>query len=143
FAILRLYSCVLTLAITLALTGAAQSPNTSSLLVTVVDKDGAVLPGAAIELTNEGTGAARNGLSGIDGTADFAALPVNGIYLVRVQHPGFRPTVARLTLRAGETAMIKVLLQVGGVDNPGIVTVYCTAEGVRGDAQIGRRLERT
>ena len=44
-----------------------------------------------------------------------------------------------VTLRSGETATLKVKLLVGS--EKGDVTVYGTAEGVRADSQIGRRLD--
>ena len=47
--------------------------------------------------------------------------------------------VTGLTLRAGETATVKVKLVASGGKSE--VTVYGTTEGVRADAQIGRRLD--
>ena len=44
-----------------------------------------------------------------------------------------------ITLRSGETATLKVKLLVGS--EKAEVTVYGTAEGVRADPQIGRRLD--
>lgn len=49
------------------------------------------------------------------------------------------PTIVGLSLRSGETATVKVKLTVsGGKDE---VVVFGTNEGVRADAQIGRRLD--
>jgi hypothetical protein len=44
-----------------------------------------------------------------------------------------------IALRAGETATVRVKLVASGGKTD--VTVYGTTQGVRGDAQIGRRLD--
>src|SRR5262249_9704682 len=119
---------------------AAQSPNLSTIVVLVTDQSGAVVTGAKIAVVNTQTGAVREAASGSDGSATFPALSLTGVYLVTVSKEGFgadeRPDV---TLRAGETATLKVKLLVGNEKTE--VTVYGTVEGVRADAQIGRRLD--
>src|SRR5262249_42609227 len=84
---------------------AAQSPNLSTIVVLVTDQSGAVVKDAKISVVNTQTGAAREAMSGSDGSATFPALSLTGVYLVTVSKEGFgadeRPDV---TLRAGETA---------------------------------------
>ncbi|HEX7679351.1 MAG TPA: TonB-dependent receptor, partial [Thermoanaerobaculia bacterium] len=61
-------------------------------------------------------------------------------YKVTVAMTGFTAEdVTGLTLRAGETATVKVRLVASGGKSE--VTVFGTAEGVRADPQIGRRLD--
>jgi len=118
----------------------AQSPNTASLIVDVVDESGAVVPGARVSVVNDATGASRDVLSGTDGSVTIPALSLTGTYTVRVSKEGFGDEQRRdITLRSGETATLRVALRVGS-ESAG-VTVFGTAEGVRADAQIGRRFD--
>ena len=118
----------------------AQSPNTASVIVNVVDQNDAAVSGANISVENVATGAVRDIVAGEDGSATAAGLSLNGEYKITVTKTGFSPdNVTGLTLRAGETATVKVKLVVSGGRNE--VTIFGTAEGVRADPQIGRRLD--
>ena len=118
----------------------AQSPNTAAMIVTIVDQNDALVPGAGISVTNASTGAVRSATSGASGSATIAALSLTGTYKVRVTKSGFTSDeVKDLTLRSGETATVRVKLTVSGGKNE--VTVFGTTDGVRGDAQIGRRFD--
>src|ERR1700681_4372361 len=119
---------------------AAQSPNTASMIVVVVDQTGAVVKDAKVSVVNAATGAVREAVSGSDGSATISALSLTGTYTVSVSKDGFGNEELRdITLRSGETATLKVKLLVGS--EKAEVTVYGTAEGVRSDPQIGRRLD--
>jgi len=123
-----------------AMRASAQSPNTSTLIVVAVDQTGAVVPDAKVTVANMATGASREAVSGADGSASIAALPLTGTYTVSVEKPGFTADAVKdLTLRAGETATVKVKLVASGGQTD--VTVYGTTQGVRSDPQIGRRLD--
>jgi hypothetical protein len=118
----------------------AQSTNTSTLVVLVTDQSGAVIKDAKVSVTNSETGAVRETASGSDGSATVPALPLNGAYTVGVSKEGFGSEERKdVTLRAGETATIKVKLLVG--TQQAEVTVYGTNQGVRADSQIGRRFD--
>ncbi|CAN5492448.1 TonB-dependent receptor [soil metagenome] len=118
----------------------AQSPNTASIIVTVVDQNDAVVTGANISVLNTATALKREVVSGSEGSATIAALPLTGEYKVSVTKSGFTADeVDHLALRSGETATVKVKLRVSGGKNE--VTVFGTADGVRSDAQIGRSLD--
>jgi hypothetical protein len=133
-------SLLLLLIVLLAAPLVAQSPNNASLIVAVVDQTGGVLPGATVAVVNNATGASRQVISGPDGRAAIPALPLTGTYTVSVSLQGFGSEErANIALRAGETATLRVTLQVGSAKTE--VTVYGTAEGVRADPQIGRRLD--
>ena len=119
---------------------AAQSPNTATMVVVVVDQTGAVVQDAKVSVVNTATGAVREAVSGSDGSATIPALSLTGTYTVGVSKQGFGNEERKdITLRSGETATLKVTLSVGS--QKAEVTVYGTAEGVRADPQIGRRLD--
>ena len=118
----------------------AQSPNTSTIVVLVTDPSGAVVKDAKVSLINTNTGAVREAVSESDGSATIPALSLTGTYAVSVSKPGFGSEEHKdITLRAGETATLKVKLLLGS--ERAEVTVYGTNQGVRADAQIGRRLD--
>ena len=118
-----------------------QSPNTGSILVVVVDQNGAAIPGASVSLVNAATGALRETVSGDDGITTIPALPLTGTYNLTVSKQGFGSEERQdITLRSGETATLKVTLLVGS--EKAEVTVYGTTEGVRANAQIGLRLDK-
>jgi hypothetical protein len=121
---------------------AAQSPNTSSMIVVVADQNGAVVKEAKVSVVNTATGATREAVSGDDGTATFSALPLTGAYTVTVSKDGFgNEELKDITLRSGETATLKVKLLVGS--EKAEVTVFGTTEGVRANPQIGLPLNST
>jgi outer membrane receptor protein involved in Fe transport len=136
----KLLLCIFLVFACLAMPAAAQSPNTATLIVIVADQTGAVVPDASVSVVNSATGAARNSVSGTDGSVTIPALPLTGTYTVSVSKEGFGSEERKdIALRSGETATLKVSLLVGA-ESAG-VTVYGTTEGVRADAQIGRRLD--
>ncbi len=119
---------------------AAQSPNTASLTVVVVDQSDAIVKDARVSVVNTATGAAREAVSGSGGSATIPELPLTGSYTVRVSKSGFGDEqVKDIALRSGETATVKVKLLVGGANAE--VTVFGTTEGVRADPEIGMTLE--
>jgi hypothetical protein len=118
----------------------AQSPNTASIIVAVVDQAGAVVPDAKVLVVNNATGAAREVSSGDEGTVTIPGLAIAGTYTVSISKQGFGSEERKeITLRAGETATLKVTLQVGSTAAE--VTVYGTTEGVRAEPRIGVRLD--
>jgi len=118
----------------------AQSPNTSSVVVVVVDQTGAVVNDAKVMVINQATGAVREATSRADGSATLSALSLTGTYSINVTKTGFTAEdVNDIALRAGETATVRVKVVASGGKTE--VTVYGTTHGVRGDAQIGRRLD--
>ncbi|HEY2434447.1 MAG TPA: TonB-dependent receptor [Vicinamibacterales bacterium] len=119
---------------------AAQSPNTGSIVVVVVDQSGGRVKDAKVTVTNTATGAVREAMSNAEGSATMPTLSLTGRYKVEVAKDGFTAEdVPGLTLRAGVTATVKVKLVVSGGKSD--VTVYGTTEGVRADAQIGKRID--
>jgi hypothetical protein len=119
---------------------AAQSPNTASIIVTVLDQSGAVVKDANVTVLNCATGDSREATTNDDGSATFAALSLTGAYKVTVSRQGFGSEERNdLTLRSGETATLRVTLLAGSQNAE--VTVFGTTEGVRADPQIGLPLQ--
>src|SRR5262245_48100721 len=89
----------------------AQTPNTGAIIVAVVDQTGGVVKDAAVTVVNNATGASRAAASNDEGLATIGALPLTGAYTINVVKAGFTANdVADLTLRAQETATVKVTL---------------------------------
>src|SRR5437879_133524 len=106
---------------------AAQSPNTATMIVVVVDQKGALVKDAKVSVLNNATGAAREVVSGSDGSATISALSLTGTYTVGVSKAGFgNEELKDITLRSGESATLTVKLRVGS--ERAEVTVYGTAE---------------
>jgi hypothetical protein len=115
---------------------AAQSPNTASMIVVVVDQTGAVVKDAKVSVVNTATGDTREAVTGSDGSATISALPLTGAYTISVSREGFgNEEIKDVTLRSGETATLKVKLLVGS--EKAEVIVFGTSEGVRANPLIG------
>src|SRR6185503_6903721 len=105
----------------------AQSPNTASMIVNVVDQAGAVVPDAKVSEVNAATGALREAVSGSDGSATISALSLTGTYTVTVSKDGFgNEELKDIALRSGETATLKIKLLVGS--EKAEVTVFGTSD---------------
>lgn len=117
-------------------TAVAQSPNTASIIVVVVDQNDAVVRDAKVTVSNDATGAVREGVSDGDGSVNIPALSLTGTYTVAVSKEGFgNQELKDVTLRSGETVTVKVKLLVGSQSAE--ITVFGTTEGVRDNPQTG------
>src|SRR5438128_9414416 len=102
---LRLFPLLLALLALGLLPVDAQSPNTATMIVVVVDQNGAVVKDATVSVVNTATGAVREAPSGSDGNATISALSLTGSYTVTVSKDGFGNEERKdITLRSGETA---------------------------------------
>jgi hypothetical protein len=99
------------------LAGATQGvAQNATILGTVRDASGAVVPQATLTARNVETGQTRTTVSGADGAYRFSALPV-GNYEVTVEQSGFQSAVrSGLTLTVGREALVNFSLQVGAVE---------------------------
>lgn len=98
----------------LSLTGLAQSIDRGALSGTVTDSSGAVLPGAAVTITNVGTQAQRTVITGDDGRYNAQFLPP-GEYTIEVSVPGFATTLLRnVIVQIGQNASQDIEMQVAG-----------------------------
>ncbi|HZI17739.1 MAG TPA: TonB-dependent receptor [Pyrinomonadaceae bacterium] len=94
---------------------AARAPLTASLSGTVVDENGAIVPGARVTVSNHATGLQRQVLADGEGYFVFPMLPP-GVYTTRVTQQGFAPVEVRdVTLGEGEQLALRIQLKVGTV----------------------------
>jgi hypothetical protein len=96
----------------LATIAVAQSDR-GAITGTVADGSGALIPGAAITLTNAETGYRSETVSTTTGNYTLAALPV-GVYKLTVEHPGFSKSEQNnITVQVAVTTRVDVALQLG------------------------------
>src|SRR5712691_6713667 len=94
----------------------AQSQAANGTIEGVVrDSTGAVLPGVSVTVVNLETGVVRSPLTDGAGTYRALLLPL-GTYRVKAELTGFKAVERTgVTLSAGQTAVINITLEVGGV----------------------------
>ena len=111
-------SVMLTLVVFLAsavLLAQAQA-TTADLAGTVVDPNGAVVPGATVTAKNIATGITRTVTSGDDGTYKFIALPP-GEYQVTTEAASFKKVIiSPVRLTVGQSAELKINMEIGTQD---------------------------
>lgn len=96
--------------------------STSTLVGTIKDTSGAVVPGAAVTVKNLQTGLERSVTSGSSGDYTVTNLQI-GHYSVTVSHAGFRTArVSDIQLQVGQTARADAVLQVGSASQRVTVT---------------------
>ena len=95
---------------------------TGTLVGLVRDSSGAVLPGATVVATHQGTGVPREGITDERGEFVLSALP-NGSYSIRIELPGFkRYTNQGIELGSGQTVRQTFSLEVGQIEESVTVT---------------------
>src|SRR5947208_10110606 len=96
------------------LTGYAQS-STATLSGTVTDPNNAVVPGAHVTATNNGTGLKREATTSGSGTFTIPLLPPS-TYTVLVENQGFTPAqINDVVLNVGDNVALNIQLKVGQV----------------------------
>jgi Carboxypeptidase regulatory-like domain len=107
---------------------------TATLYGVVEDPSSAVLPGASVTATNQGTGLARSVVTDERGEFAVSALPA-GTYTVKIEMPGFKTyTNPSVQLGSGQNIRQRFVLEVGQLSEN--ITVAETVPLVR------RRLQR-
>jgi carboxypeptidase family protein/TonB-dependent receptor-like protein len=95
---------------------------TATLAGIVTDPSGAVLPGASVELVNEGTSASIQQLTGETGEFILDYVPV-GVYTLKITMPGFRTYESRsIPLGAGQNVRRTYVMEVGSISDSVTVT---------------------
>ena len=96
---------------------------TADIVGRVTDATGAVLPGATVTITNEGTGDVRSAPTTESGDYAFNVLPI-GTYAVKVELQGFGTQNTRFILSAGDRARFDARLSPGS--SPAGTHMACT-----------------
>ena len=94
----------------------------ASVLGTVKDPNGALVPGATVTLTNEDTDEVRTENSGAAGEFTIASVPP-GRYQLRITATSFRPYVVVLTLRVNQELRVDSQLEVPPGGDIVVVTI--------------------
>jgi Carboxypeptidase regulatory-like domain len=106
----------------------AQISNTGAISGTVTDSTGAIVPGAMVTVTNQGTNVSNPTTTDSSGFYSLEGLSVSQ-YSVDVSKPGFKESVTKdIQLDPGQRRAISVVLEVGAVNSK--VTVTANAEQV-------------
>src|SRR5690349_22654831 len=91
----------------------AQGSTNATVLGTVTDSAGAVVPNASVQVKNVGTGSVQQTATDGQGRYTIADLPI-GTYEAQATAPGFQTTVRRgITLTVGAQAVVDFSLSVG------------------------------
>lgn len=113
---------VILVALLLVITAAAQH-GTGTISGRVADREGAVLPGAQVELQPRILSVATNG------TGEFTITGLApGQYTVTISYVGFQTFTSKVTVNAGQAARVNAVLEVAGGSQE--VTVVADAQGV-------------
>lgn len=111
--------------------------DTGSILGTVTDTSGAVVSGAKVTLTNEGTNASLTTTTGADGTYKFTPVKI-GSYKVEATSQGFRTISQRnVMVNVGSAPVVNFNLQPGNVTESVEVTSSAPVLQTQ-DASVGQ-----
>ena len=101
---------------------AAAQVDTGTILGTVKDQSGGVLPGATVTITHEGQGFTLSTVTREDGTFIFTPIRT-GAYTVEVEFPGFRKTERRgIGVSIQQQAVVDFTLETGSLTEDVVVT---------------------
>jgi hypothetical protein len=99
----------------------AQGSSTGTISGVVVDSDGAVVPGATVNIKNVRTGETFSTVSSGDGVFNVPAL-ITGTYSVTVSLEGFKTAVLdNVVVNSGITASLRARLEIGGLTEQVVV----------------------
>ncbi len=115
--------------------------STSRISGTVLDASGAVVPRAAVTLTNDATGVSERQETTDAGLYSFPSVPV-GVYTLKVEAPGFRTAVrGGVVLQVNTPLTLDVTLEVGAPTES--VVVSASAEMLQtSSATLGNVVEQ-
>jgi hypothetical protein len=97
-----------------AATTALSQSNYANLSATVFDPQQKVVPGGAVQLTSESTGASRQAVTNELGMFQITGLPP-GVYQLTVKSSGFATLTQSITLEVGQSMTLDLSLRVASV----------------------------
>ena len=96
--------------------------DTGTILGTVKDQSGAILPGATVTITHEGQGFTLSAATREDGTYIFTPIR-SGAYSIEVEFQGFKKGIRRgISVAIQDQTVVDFTLQAGGVAEEVVVT---------------------
>src|SRR5829696_464967 len=129
---LAIFTALPCLMLLLALSVPAQKTS-GQINGSVLDPQGAAIPGATVEVTSAGTALQRTATTSDDGNFTVADLPI-GIYRVAVTKSGFKQAVAEsVTVNVSSVTRQDFNLEVGGVGE----TVTVQSSDVQVETETG------
>lgn len=111
-----------------------------SVVGTVVDANGGVVPNATVSLRNKATGQTLNSQTTGEGTYNFPNVPV-GDYTITIEGTGFSPATQDLTIVLSQQSTVDATLQAGGVAATVEVTASSEALVQTDSSQLGRSFQ--
>ncbi len=118
---------------------AAQGGNAGSVQGTVTDPTGAVIPNAAVRLSNDRSGYDRSLTSDAQGEFDFTNVPFN-TYQLTVSASGFAPLSKNLNVRSVVGTSLQLILQISGGSQT--VTVESSGDLIEADSTFHTDVDR-
>jgi hypothetical protein len=125
--------------LTAALYAPAEGSNAGPVSGIVSDPTGAVIPGAAVHLTNTASGLDRTTVTDATGQFVFTNIPFNP-YRISVSAKGFSPLSQKLEIRSSVGNSLNLTLQIAGSSQT--VTVEATGDLVETDPTFHTDVER-
>jgi hypothetical protein len=123
-----LLSTVVGAALFLGMGSAVGQNATGQIVGSATDSQGAIVPSAAVTVSNVLTGVESRAVTNDAGYFEVLALPI-GTYRVTVRHPGFAVAVTQdQSLQINQTLRLDIQLKVGAVNE--MVTVKAAVSGV-------------
>jgi hypothetical protein len=122
-----------------ALSASAQSGNAGSIRGTVTDPSGAVIPNAAVHLTNGVSGFDRTATADATGQFTFSNVPFNP-YRIEVTAKGFSPASQNLVIRSIVATNLTIVLQIEGATQT--VTVESQGDLIEDDPTFHTDVDR-
>ncbi len=120
--------------------GTARAQGTGEITGTIVDETRGVMPGAAVTVTNDATGAVRNAVTNESGIYSVPALPP-GTYTVVAELPGFQSRTRHdLVLQVQQVARVDFTLTTGTVTES-VEVVGRTALLATEDSTVGQVID--
>jgi Carboxypeptidase regulatory-like domain/TonB-dependent Receptor Plug Domain len=122
-----------------ALSASAQSGNAGAVRGTITDPSGAVIPNAAVHLTDKVSGFNRSTISDATGQFTFSNVPFNP-YTIDASAKGFAPLSQSVEIRSSVGVTVNLVLQIAGASQT--VTVESGGDLIENDSTFHTDVDR-